>query len=174
MIDYSVIMPYNTFMKKLGEEIRLRRQSLKLTAKDLAHKLGVDPTYITQIEKHEKIPSPALMEKIDNVLGDNMLTTIYLRMKHPTMYKKLAEFEAGREANIDSEIEQMQREIEQMEIKRKNRTETKTLKKLISDFGTKVHKSEAKLHKSLGKLETIKKLHSNLKSNFEQKENLKD
>ncbi len=92
MIDYSVIVFYNTFMKKLGEEIRLRRQSLKLTAKDLAHKLGVDPTYITYIEKHDKIPSPALMDKIENVLGDKMLTTIYLKTKYPEVCKK---FEIG-------------------------------------------------------------------------------
>jgi transcriptional regulator with XRE-family HTH domain len=100
MIDYSVIALYNTFMKKLGEEIRSRRQSLKLTAKDLAHKLGVDPTYITYIEKHDKIPSPALMDKIENVLGDKMLSTIYLRTKYPEVCKK---FERGQK-DIASEF----------------------------------------------------------------------
>ena len=100
MIDYSVITPYNTFMKKLGEEIRSRRQSLKLTAKDLAHKLGVDPTYITYIERHDKIPSPALMDKIENVLGDKTLSTIYLRTKYPEVCKK---FEKGQK-DIASEF----------------------------------------------------------------------
>jgi len=173
-VDSKVYELANKDEKNFGAAIRIRRQSLGLKAYELAYDVDVSPVYITQIEKHGKLPSPDIMERICNALQDDKLFKIYLRMKHPTMYKKLAEFEAGREANIDSEIEQMQREIEQMEVKRRNRTETETLKKLISDFETKVHKSEAKLHKSLGKLETIKKLHSNLKSNFEQRENSQD
>ena len=89
MIDYSVGLAYNTAMRKLGEEIKVRRQELKLTAKDLANKIGVDPTYITYIEKHGKIPSPAVMDKIKAALGrgdmyiSEILDTIYLKTKYP-------------------------------------------------------------------------------------------
>ena len=79
-------------MEKLGEKIRTRRQSLKLTAKDLAKKIGVDPTYITYIEKHGKFPSPAVMKKIENALEDPMLGSIYLKTKYPEVCK---EFEEG-------------------------------------------------------------------------------
>lgn len=75
-------------MEKLGEIIKTDRQRLKLRIKDLADKIGVHPTYITYIEKHGKIPSPTLMEKIKNVLGDEMLDTIYLKTKYPDVYKK--------------------------------------------------------------------------------------
>ncbi len=169
-IDSKVYELANKGEKNFGAAIRIRRQSLGLKAYELAHDVDVSPVYITQIEKHGKLPSPDIMERICNALQDDELFRIYLRMKHPTMYKKLMELEARREANIDSEIEQMQKEIELMGEKRKNRTETKTFKKLITDFGTKVHKSEAKLQKSLERLKTIKKLHSNLKSNFKQKD----
>lgn len=88
MIDYLVVIGYNTSMRKLGEEIRADRQRLKLRIKDLADKVGVHPTYITYIEKHDKIPSPALMERIKNVLDDEMLETIYLKTKYPGVCKK--------------------------------------------------------------------------------------
>ena len=64
----------------------------------------------------------------------------------------------------------MQKEIEKMGKGGIVRKETKGLKKRIADFGNKVGKSEAKLQKSIEKLQKIKKLHSNLKNTFEQKE----
>lgn len=88
-------------MEILGEEIRTDRQRLKLTIKDLANKVGVHPTYITYIERHGKIPSPAVMEKIKNVLGDELLDTIYLKTKYPEVCKK---FERGQKDIADEFI----------------------------------------------------------------------
>ncbi len=169
-IDSKVYELANRGGKNFGAAIRIRRESLSLKAYELANDIDVSPVYITQIEKHGKLPSPDIMERICNALHDEGLFKIYLKMKHPGMYKKLEEFEATRDANMDSEIEQMQKEIEKMGKGGIVRKETKGLKKRIADFGNKVGKSEAKLQKSIEKLQKIKKLHSNLKNTFEQKE----
>ncbi len=172
-IDSKVYKLANKGGKNFGAAIRIRRESLGLKAYELAKDVDVSPVYITQIEKHGKLPSPDIMGRMCNALHDEDLFKIYLKMKHPAMYKKLEEFEVAREANIDSEIEQMQKEIEKMGKGGIAREETKRLKKQIADFGNKVGKSEAKLQKSIEKLQKIKKLHSNLKNTFEQKEKLK-
>ena len=173
-VDSKVYELANKGGKNFGAAIRIRRESLGLKAYELANDVDVSPVYITQIEKHGKLPSPDIMGKICNALNDEDLFKIYLKMKHPVMYKKLEEFEAAREANIDSEIEQMQKEIEEIEKRGNARKETKGLKKQIADFGNKVGKSEVKLQKSIEKLQKIKKLHSNLKNTLDQKEKLKD
>lgn len=48
----------------MGEEIRRRRERLKLKVYELARKVDVDPVYITQIELHNKLPSPSVFIKI--------------------------------------------------------------------------------------------------------------
>ena len=95
MIDYSVILMYTTVMNKiikefgtLGQRIKEVRQALKLTAKDLASKVGIHPTYITYIEKHGKIPSPAVLKKIKVVLNDPILDDIYLVTRYPEVCEK--------------------------------------------------------------------------------------
>ena len=94
MIDYSVAIMYTLAMDPikefgtLGQRIKNRRQELKLMVKDLASKVGVHPTYITYIEKHGKIPSPALLKKIQAALDDPVLDHIYLVTKYPDVCKK--------------------------------------------------------------------------------------
>ncbi len=53
----------------LGTAIRKRREYVNLKVYELERKAGVNPVYITQIEKHDKLPSPPVMKRIANVLG---------------------------------------------------------------------------------------------------------
>lgn len=53
----------------LGERIRKRRQSLKVTQKELAHSVGVTPQYISLIEQNKGVPSLASLGKLAKELG---------------------------------------------------------------------------------------------------------
>lgn len=70
-------------MEHLGVIIRKKRKKIALKIYELARKVGVHPVYITQIEKHGKLPSPIVMKKISNILHDNRLFYEYLKMKYP-------------------------------------------------------------------------------------------
>lgn len=61
----------NTSRENFGAAIRKKREKLGLKVYELAHKVGVNPVYITQIEKHNKVPSENLMKKICGVLSPN-------------------------------------------------------------------------------------------------------
>ena len=50
-------------MKKFGTILREARTICGLKGYELAKKVGVNPVYITQIEKHDKLPSPPCNEK---------------------------------------------------------------------------------------------------------------
>lgn len=151
MIDYSVHLIYTASMEKLGEAIRERRQSLKLTARDLANKVGIDPTYITYIEKHNKIPSPAVMEKIENILEDPMLSTIYLKTKYPDVCKK---FERGQK-DIAAEFMENAKKL----IKKNMAPEEKNeVKKQLKIFKTELGKIANKFLGTIEKLEKMEKL----------------
>jgi transcriptional regulator with XRE-family HTH domain len=155
MIDYSVCLTYNAVMKKLGEEIRALRQELKLTAKDLANKIGVDPTYITYIEKHGKIPSPAVMEKIRAVLGKKvidyeMLETIYLKTKYPEVCKK---FEKGQKDIADEFIQKAGMLLKKVATKE----EKKEAKKHFKEARAKLEELVIKFSKTIKQLEEMEK-----------------
>ena len=142
-------------MRKLGEEIRIRRQELKLTAKDLANKIGVDPTYITYIEKHGKIPSPAVMEKIGAVLGKEVidyeiLETIYLKTKYPEVCKK---FERGQKDISDEFIQKAGKLIK----KDMTLEEKKEAKKYFKEHITKLKELAIKFAKAIKDLEEMEK-----------------
>ena len=152
MIDYSVIIMYTLTMDPikefgtLGQRIKNRRQELKLMVKDLASKVGVHPTYITYIEKHGKIPSPALLKKIQVALDDPVLDHIYLATKYPDVCEK---YESG-QRNINTEF----LEKAQALMLKKNPTpeEKKEVRKYIKE-------SEVKLRGlTMEFLQTIKKL----------------
>ena len=152
MIDYSVIIMYTLAMDAikefgtLGQRIREMRQESKLTAKDLANKVGVHPTYITYIEKHGKIPSPALLKKIQDALDDPILDHIYLQTKYPEVCNK---YENGQK-NINTEFLEKARAL----MLKKNPTpeEKKEVRKYIKE-------SEVKLRGlTMEFLQTIKKL----------------
>jgi len=55
-------------MPNIGIEIRARRQELGLKVYELANKVGVHPVYITKIEKHNRLPTPAVFKRICEVL----------------------------------------------------------------------------------------------------------
>ena len=148
MIDYSVNLIYNTTMEKLGEEIRARRQGLKLTAKDLAKKIGVDPTYITYIEKHGKFPSPAVMKKIEDTLGDPILGSIYLKTKYPEVCK---EFEEGQKDVADEFLRSIRNALKE----RKTPEEKKEIKKRLGEYKAKLHVIVSKFSSTIKKLEDM-------------------
>jgi len=64
----------------MGETIRFYRKKNKLKCFELAEKISVNPVYITQIEKHNKLPSVVVMMCIEKVLGIN-LTDKYISEK---------------------------------------------------------------------------------------------
>jgi transcriptional regulator with XRE-family HTH domain len=79
-------------MVKIGEIIRKRREGLGLKVYELAEKVGVNPVYITQIEKHNKLPSPAIFLKILESLSLpadelNDLYQLYMKEKFPEILK---------------------------------------------------------------------------------------
>lgn len=53
----------------IGVKIRQRRQELGLKVYELAEKVGVNPVYITQIERHGKLPSSEVFLKIEEALN---------------------------------------------------------------------------------------------------------
>ena len=153
-------------MEKLGEEIKAARQSLKLTAKDLANKIGVDPTYITYIEKHGKIPSPAVMKKIEDALGDPMLSTIYLQAKYPEVCK---EFEEGQQNIADEFLRNIRNALKN----HKTPEEKKEIKIRLEKFKDKIQEIVKKFAKTMEKLEDMEES-LNLKNTPEQKNKSKD
>ena len=73
-------------MEHIGVIIRKRRKECALKLYQLAKKVGVCPVYITQIEKHGKLPSPVVMKRISEVLCDDRLFDMYLKTKYPVLY----------------------------------------------------------------------------------------
>jgi len=59
----------------LGERIRERRQTLKITQQDLAQALGMTPQHISAIEQNKWSPSLAVLPKLAEELG---VSTDYL------------------------------------------------------------------------------------------------
>jgi transcriptional regulator with XRE-family HTH domain len=74
-------------MEDLGIVIRKRRLEFKLKVYELAQLVEVDPVYISQIEIHNKLPAPALFEKIRKVLKlDEQVKNLYLHKKIPDIF----------------------------------------------------------------------------------------
>ena len=74
-------------MEGLGMIIRKRRLELKLKVYELAKLVEVDPVYISQIEIHDKLPAPALFEKIRKILRlDEQVKNLYLHKKLPDIF----------------------------------------------------------------------------------------
>jgi len=74
-------------MEDLGMVIRKRRLELKLKVYELARLVEVDPVYISQIEIHNKLPAPALFEKIRKTLKlDEQVKNLYLHKKLPDIF----------------------------------------------------------------------------------------
>ena len=77
-------------MEKLGAIIRQRREKLGLKVYELAKKVGINPVYITQIEKHGKLPSPKVIDSLERALGIS-LWILYMGEKHPEILEKFRE-----------------------------------------------------------------------------------
>jgi transcriptional regulator with XRE-family HTH domain len=76
-------------MENLGEVIRGLRIAAGLKVFELAKMVGVNPVYISQIEKHNKLPSQDVLERIEKALGDRSLFHIYIKQKNPAIEKRL-------------------------------------------------------------------------------------
>ncbi|MBF0570962.1 MAG: helix-turn-helix transcriptional regulator [Candidatus Omnitrophica bacterium] len=74
----------------LGQKIRKRRKELGLKVYELANKVQVNPVYITQIEKHNKLPSLEVMERIIKALNlnEDIIIDDYLKEKDPEKYEQ--------------------------------------------------------------------------------------
>ncbi len=59
----------------LGQRIRIKRQSLKITQQELAQAIGMTPQHISAIEQDKWSPSLAILPKLAEVLG---VSTDYL------------------------------------------------------------------------------------------------
>jgi transcriptional regulator with XRE-family HTH domain len=135
-------------MENLGTAIRKGREKLGFKVYELADAAGVDPVYITRIEKHGKLPSPIIMEKISKALSDEELFKMYLKVKYPMVYERIQPLDAF----LDMEIEKI---IEEMNKKDISHEEAKKLEWRVSRFETLAKKAKIKLQKITKKLEEI-------------------
>jgi len=135
-------------MEKLGVTIRKIRNELALKVYELAKEVGVSSVYITQIEKHGKLPSPAVMKKISEVLCDEQLFDIYLKMKYPVVYGTASKRE------VDSEFKQINKAFEKKNI---FLVEAKKLQRCVVRLKVNVDVSMEELKKIINVLEKIEK-----------------
>ena len=77
--------------KPLGQLILERRKGFKITAESLAHKIGVDRTYISRMERHGWLPSLPLMKRIAKELKDKNLLLYYIAEKYPDVMEILSD-----------------------------------------------------------------------------------
>lgn len=61
-------------IKTIGNELRGMRQLKKLQVKDVAKDIGVSSTYISEIERNNKVPSNELIEKLATTYNINERT----------------------------------------------------------------------------------------------------
>ena len=138
---------------EFGKAIRKRRLECHLKVFELAHSVGVTPVYITQIEKHGKLPSSAVMEKISAALSDagHKLLSIYLKIKYPVIYQDKQELYP----DLSPELEEIFKEI-----RRKDKTpeEEEKLKKRILSYHELFKKDKEALQRTLYILDLIEKI----------------
>ena len=56
-------------MKRFGEKLRVLREQRELSLKQLGDQLGVNKTYVWEMEKGKKIPNIAMLTKICDVFA---------------------------------------------------------------------------------------------------------
>ncbi len=151
--------------ENFGTLLRAKRKKIKLTTEKLAELAAIDRTYITKIERHNKLPSIAIMQAICDKLGDRDLFERYLKTKYPLMYEKWTEDEVSRE------IRWLAREFREIKdaIAKLNKVDTspddlKFLKRRILSFGSDVNRSIARLHGWIAEIGKVKKLYPTLKA----------
>jgi len=142
-------------MESIGQKIRRRRVERGLKVYDLAKKVGVNPVYITQIEKHNKFPSPAIMKKITDLLAEPGLFRMYLKLKYPLVYGQVKK----EDTYLDSEFREIEKEFTTNEY---TAEADRKLQRRISIYEARVRRSETNLRK-------IRELHLKLKNTARQR-----
>jgi len=66
--------------QSFGEIIRTQRKRLGIKAVELAKRAGVTKSYISKVENHDLLPSPAVQHELSKILGID-LTKHYLKNK---------------------------------------------------------------------------------------------
>lgn len=146
---------------ELGKAIRKRRLERGLKVFQLANNIGVNPVYITLIEKHGKVPSPAVMEKISSELCDRELLTTYLKIKFPLLYEEREKLYP----DLNPEMEEIFKEIRK---KNKSFEEQKRLEKRIVSFHAIFVKDKEELQKTIQILDIIERVTLSLKKKAKQ------
>lgn len=72
-----------------ANDIKKRRELLKMSAADLAEKIGCDPTTIYKYEKRIVVPSPDVMYQIAEAFGDINIWYDWMRTEYPNSYGRL-------------------------------------------------------------------------------------
>lgn len=94
-------------MGKLGKAIRETRKEKKLKVYELAKKAGVNPVFITQIEKSCRFPSEKVLDKIGKTLGCDF-KLLYYAEKYPDfvdyMTKRLTSYDSNKKKTKESDL----------------------------------------------------------------------
>jgi len=152
---------------ELGKAIRKRRLERGLKIFQLANNVLVDPVYITQIEKHGKLPSAAVMERISSALADRNLLITYLKIKYPLLYEERKKLFPDLNPAMEGIFK---------EIKRKNKTpeEQKALEERMVAFHQIFTRDKEELEKTIKILDIIEKITISLKKKAKQEGRLKE
>lgn len=145
--------------------MRTKRKEAGFTAEVLAQMAGVDRTYITKIEKHNKLPTLAIMRVICDKLYDaEDLFRDYLKIKYPAQYEKLEKEKAAREIGyLGREFNEIKKVVEKVNKEGISPKELSNLKKRILFFGNDVNRSVTRLQYYMDELRKIKKITSKLR-----------
>lgn len=73
---YTLSCGMDTITKKLGKNIRKIRLAKAMTQGDLCRKLGVDRSYVSNVESGKKNPTLLTIERISKALGVSVETLV--------------------------------------------------------------------------------------------------
>ena len=138
----------------IGRLLKEKRKELKLTTEELAKRASIDRTYITKIERHNKLPSPLVFKKIIDVLKDPELFVTYLKIKYPTLYEQFMK----EDHDLNMETNKL---ADDLVTARKNKTPEKIpeITKRLNNTIFKTQQSIAKFKEILVRLENIEKVY---------------
>jgi len=80
--DYTYIISDNALVKTLGEKIVTSRRLLSLTQKEVAHRLGIDPSTLARWEKDKSKPSEKVRKLLDNIFTSLFSDYLSLRLNN--------------------------------------------------------------------------------------------
>lgn len=127
----------------IGKAVRKKRIERGLKVYELARRVSINPVYITQIEKHGKLPSASIMKKIADVLHDQDLFNVYIKIKYPVLQEII-----GKDLDfLEDELQELENEFKREILSPKEKND---LLKRLTDFNTKLLKSNRKLREIMG------------------------